>query len=126
MALSQSSPSELIVFADAVYRRTGACDGCQSKAVAAACCRYVMLPDRGLNRDESHWLSLHGLDQSAPRNIRIEQACSGLLPDGSCDLFGMPARPQMCINYPELPGLDSGCSYTFSLVSGSGAAVMPR
>lgn len=110
-----SSPSELIVFPDgATYRRSGACDGCRGQAT---CCRYVLLPDRDLSPDEAHWLALHGLDQSTPRGTRIEQACSGLLPDGSCDLFGLPARPQMCINYPELPGLDPGCSYTFEKVA---------
>lgn len=110
-----SSPSELIIFPDGTtYRRSGECDGCHGEA---ACCTYVLLPERPLSADESHWLALHGLDESAPRSIRIDRACSGLLPDGSCDLVGMPARPQMCINYPEQPGLDPRCSYTFEKVA---------
>ena len=110
-----STPSELIVFPDGVtYRRSGTCDGCGGKA---ACCQYVLLPDRSLNADETHWLALHGLDESAPRNIRIDVACEALDEDGSCRLFGTESRPQMCSNYPELPGLDPECSYTFERVA---------
>lgn len=113
-----SLASELIIFPDGTqYRRWGSCDGCRNETVASACCRYVTLPDRALSDDETHWLHLHGLDETAPRNTRIDVACSGLLPDGSCDLFGMPARPQMCSHYPELPDLDPVCSYTFEKVA---------
>ena len=113
---SPSSPSELIVFPDAVYRRSGVCDGCRSHTVTATCCRYVYVPDRLLTRDETHWLHLHGLTAEVARNVRIDVDC-GALEDGGCALFGKPERPQMCINYPELPGLDPVCSYRFEQVT---------
>ena len=118
MASALPSPSELIIFPDGVtYRRFGTCDGCASGVLRATCCRYVLLPDRDLNADESHWLALHGLDSSAPRNIRIDVTCTALTTDGDCSLFGTDERPAMCANYPELPGLDPGCSYTFAKVA---------
>ena len=75
-----------------------------------------MLPERDLNDDEMYWLALHGLDQSAPKNTRIDVACEALTETG-CGLFGKPGRPQMCINYPEHPDLDPGCSYRFERVA---------
>lgn len=111
-------PSELIVFPDGkTYRRSGECDGCATREVRAACCRYVFLPKRALNQDEQHWLSLHNLPNWTPRERRIEAECSALEADGKCALFGKPERPQLCINYPELPGLDDGCSYNFEEIA---------
>ena len=111
-----SSPSELIVFGDGTaYRRSGTCDGCSGKA---SCCTYVMLPDRDLSQDEKNWLALHGLDETAKRNIRIDAKCMALDDEGHCTLFGDEIfRPLMCANYPELPGLDPVCSYTFEKVA---------
>lgn len=113
-----SLPSELIVFADGSrVRRIGVCDGCAAGAVKAACCRYVLLPDRDLSADESRWLALHGLDETAPRNIRIDVACTALTAEGDCSLFGSSERPLMCANYPEFSDLDPGCSYRFERVA---------
>ena len=106
--------SELIVFPDGTtYRRSGECDGCRRADVPAAqCCSYVMVPDRPLSEDEINWLQLHGLDEHVEHDVRLESPCSALV-EGACSLFGKPERPNMCALYPELPGLDEGCSFSF-------------
>ena len=109
--------SELIIFPDVVYRRFGDCDGCASGPVQAACCRYVQVPERDLSGDELHWLALHGLDATVERNVRLEVPCGALTEDGRCSLKGLPDRPLVCDNYPELPGLDPVCSYRFEKVN---------
>lgn len=82
----------------------------------AQCCTYVMLPERPLTLDESWWLSLHGLTEEAPRGQRIDAVCRALDADGRCILVGTSQRPELCGKYPELPGLDDGCSYAFERV----------
>ena len=110
--------SELIVFPDGtVLRRLGECDGCvRADVPPAQCCTYVMVPDRDLSDDELNWLQLHGLDESIERGVRMETPCSALV-DGQCELFGQPGKPTLCSNYPELPGMDPGCAFTFEFVS---------
>ena len=104
--------SELIVFPDVVYRRSGECDGCVGASVPAQCCTYVMVPDRQLSDDELNWLELHDLDESVERDTRLSTPCNALI-DGACSLFGKPERPTLCALYPELPELDEGCSFSF-------------
>ena len=105
------SSSELIVFPDGTkYRRTGDCSQC------GECCTYISLPlARSLTGDEKRWAELHAGIQIIGQSVRIETPCSALT-DGKCALFGTPERPQLCSDYPELPGLDSGCSYQFEEV----------
>lgn len=124
-----SSPRSRISYPDGTeYLRTGECNGCLGKAT---CCTYVQLPlARELTPDELNWVHLHpGLSVDG-MNVRFEVSCSAL-EGGRCTLFGTDERPQMCANYPELPGLDPECSYQFELVKGvtpintGGAAVRP-
>ena len=103
--------SELIVFPDAAYRRSGECDGCKG---LARCCTYVSLPlARLLSEDETRWVELHPGIKVEGLSVRIDTPCSALK-DGQCSIH--EDRPQICRNYPELPGLDSGCSYTFERI----------
>ena len=78
------------------------------------CCRYVELPlARSLSADEALWVELHpGLRMTAANVIHIEVACSALTPEGRCALFGTPARPQMCGDWPDaLEQVPDGCVY---------------
>ena len=103
-----------ITFPDGTeYLRTGECNGCLGKAT---CCTYVRLPlARELNPDEIRWLQLHPGLSVEGSSVRIDVTCSALA-DGKCTLFGTDERPDMCAKYPELPGLDSDCSYQFERI----------
>ena len=103
--------SELIVFPDKTFRRSGECNGCSG---LARCCTYVVLPlARELTEDERRWVELHPGLKVEGQAVRIDIACSALK-DGECSIHS--DRPQICRNYPELPNLDEGCSYKFERI----------
>ena len=105
------SPSELIVFPDRTFRRTGECNGCLG---LARCCTYVMLPlARALSEDEKRWVELHPGLRIEGESVRIDIPCSALR-DGKCSIHS--SRPRVCQNYPEWPDLDEGCSYKFERI----------
>ncbi len=109
--------TELIVFPDKTYRRSGECDGCKRPGLTPGqCCTYIQLPlARKLTPDEKRWVELHpGLTVNG-QNVRIDIQCSALS-DGLCTLFGKPERPELCSRYPEHSDLDAGCSYTFERI----------
>lgn len=95
--------------------RTGECNRC------GKCCSYIKLPlERTLTEDETRWAEMHRGITIVDRYVRLEAPCAHFV-DSACAIYEQ--RPQMCRDYPQIPGLDEGCSYVFK---GDGGAVNPR
>lgn len=111
----------LIQFADGrTLLRHGECDGCNRPGLTpGACCSFISLPlSRPYNEDERAWAEMHqGLSFIDNQTIKVESRCSALTDEGKCALYGLPSRPVMCQNAPEVPEqLIPGCAYTFTEV----------
>ncbi len=103
------------------WQRLGSCEPtlCDS-----ACCRFFALEVNPLylsDPDLADWVRLHGVDLTAVGGrvlARIPLGCTALASDGSCHLYGQPARPTLCSEFPrsplELYGVEDVCTFAFT------------
>lgn len=97
-----------------MWIRSGSCppERCQGQ-----CCKHVAL---WLDSDPAitQWLSARGLTQMESGGrvlVDFPQTCPHLTDQNLCDLYNLPSRPDLCVEWPTEPSqiLLDDCGFTF-------------